>query len=264
MVVIDAVTPKHPEPRRALHVLAAVFVPGDVELGLFVVAQHFRLHEGADVQAYAVVQVRVPADGLFGQALPAHKDVVRRFAFQNQLQAALEVLCGGQAGGRTIHALAHAGFLLANPVTQVGVDEALQLFVVELVVVDQRGKAVFEAVPHMPDEGAVVEALGVLLEEFFAQPHIQALAGAVGPGQQLVEDGGAPAAGLHGFPGCNQQLQQALVRRGLAAHRGQAADAVVVGVRLQRGAARNPGVRRFGQLHGRALGGGGGDVFAIN
>ena len=155
---------------------------------------------------------------MFGQALPAHEDVVRRFAFQNQLQTAFEVLGCGQAGFGAVHSIAHTFFLLAYPGAQVGVDEALQVFGVQLVVVDQRGKAVFEAVPHMPDEGAVVEALGVLLEEFFAQPHVQALAGAVGLGQQLVEDGGAPAAGLHGFPGCNQQLQQALVRRGLAAH----------------------------------------------
>jgi hypothetical protein len=48
------------------------------------------------------------------------------------------------------------------------VDEALQVLGVELVVIDQRAEAVLEAVPHVPDEGAVVEALGVLLEELLA------------------------------------------------------------------------------------------------
>jgi hypothetical protein len=110
------------------------------------------------------------------------------------------------------------------------VDQALQVLGVEPVVVHQRRETVLQAVPHVPDEGAVVEALGVLLEELVAQPDVQALAGAVGVGQQLVEHGGLPAAGLHGFPGGDQQLEQAVVGRRLAAHRGQADDAVVVGV----------------------------------
>jgi hypothetical protein len=211
MVVVDAVALEHLEPGRAFHVLAAVLVPGDVELGLLVVAQHLGGHEGADVQAHAVVEVGVPADGLLGQRLPAHEDVVGLLAFQDEFQAALQVLCCGQAGGGAVDAVAHAGFLVAYPVAQVGVDEALQVLGVELVVVHQRGEAVLQAVPHVPDEGAVVEALGVLLEELVAQPHVQALAGAVGIGQQLVEHRGLPAAGLHGFPGGNQQLEQAVV-----------------------------------------------------
>ena len=59
-------------------------------------------------------------------------------------------------------------------------DEALQVLGVQLVVVDQRAKAVFLAVPDMPDEGAMLEALGVLLKELLAQPDSQPLARAVG------------------------------------------------------------------------------------
>ena len=154
-------------------------------------------------------------------------------------------------GCGAVDAVAHAGLLLAYPVAQVGVDEALQVLGVELVVVHQRGEAVLQAVPHMPDEGAVVEALGVLLEELLAQPDVQALAGAVGIGQQLVEHGGLPAAGLHGLPGGNQQLEQAVMRGRLAAHRGQADDAVVVGVLGQHFAAGNPGAGLVGQFHRR-------------
>ena len=202
MMVIDAVAAEHLEPWRTFHVLATVLVPGDVELGLLVVAQDLGGHEGADVQAHAVVEVGVPADGLLGQGLPAHEDVVGWLAFEDELQAALQVLGGGQAGLGTVDAIAYAGLLLAYPVAQVGVDEALQVLGVELVVIHQRGKAVLETVPHMPDEGAMVEAFGVLLEELVAQPDVQALASAVGIGHQLVEHGGLPATGLHGLPGC--------------------------------------------------------------
>ena len=64
----------------------------------------------------------------------------------------------------------------------------------------------------MPDEGAVVEALGVLFEELLAQPHFQTLARAVSLGQQAVEGGGFPAAGGDGFPGVDEQRQQTLMQ----------------------------------------------------
>ena len=44
---------------------------------------------------------------------------------------------------------------------------------VELVVVDQAGEAVLAAVPDVPDEGAVVEPLAVLLEEAVAEPVVE-------------------------------------------------------------------------------------------
>ena len=56
---------------------------------------------------------------------------------------------------------------------------------VELVVVDQRGEAVAQAVPDVPDEGAVLEELAVLGEELLPQPGFQRLAGVIGAVQQL-------------------------------------------------------------------------------
>lgn len=38
-------------------IVAAVFFPLDVELGLFVVAQDFSSHKGTDVEAHTVVEV---------------------------------------------------------------------------------------------------------------------------------------------------------------------------------------------------------------
>jgi len=172
MVVIDALTFEYLEPRCGLDVFASVFVPADVELGLPVVAQDFGGSEGADVQANAIVQVRVPADGLFREGLPADEDVVGCFTFQDEFQLTLEGLGSGQALRGTVGAVGHAGFLGANPVTKVGVNETLKVLGVEIVVIHERTEAVLQAVPDVPDERAVVEALGVLLEELLAQPHI--------------------------------------------------------------------------------------------
>lgn len=203
-MVIDAVALEHREPRCAFHVLAAVLVPLDVELRALVVAQHAGGHPGADVEAHAVVEVGVPADGLLGERFPAHEDVKGRFAFEDGFELFLQRLRGGQPLRGAVEAAGDARLLDANPVAQVGVDEALQVAGVELVVIDQRAEAVHEAVPHMPDEGAVVEALGVLFEESFAQPYFQTLAGAVSVGQQAVEGGGFPTAGRDGFPGVDE------------------------------------------------------------
>ena len=76
---------------------------------------------------------------------------------------------------------------------------------IELVVVHQGAEAVLESVPDMPDEGAMVETPGMLLEEFVAQPDLQVLTGTVGVGQQLGQDTGPPTAGLHGLPGGDEQ-----------------------------------------------------------
>ena len=84
-MVINPLAPEHLEPRSRLNIFSPIFVPGDVELGLFVVAQDFGGHERADVHAHAVVQVGVPADGLLGQRFPAHEDVVGLFTVQNPL-----------------------------------------------------------------------------------------------------------------------------------------------------------------------------------
>ncbi len=91
MVIVDSITAKVLIPGRGFDIFAAIFFPFDVgplaqDAGAFFA--HVRhAQEGADVEAHTVVEVGVPADGLFVPRLPAHKDVVGRFAGQNQFQS---------------------------------------------------------------------------------------------------------------------------------------------------------------------------------
>jgi hypothetical protein len=150
-------------PGRRLHVLAPVLFPFDVGFvaqdACAFLADIWHGEEGADVEAHAVVEVRVPADGLFFQRLPAHVNVVGRFAFEDQLQLFLKRLCGGKAFVGSVHAASNILLLAADPIAQVSIDEGLQQFGVELVVVDQGGESVAQAIPDVPDEGAVLEQL---------------------------------------------------------------------------------------------------------
>lgn len=247
-MIVDPLALEHRKPRRAFNVLATILVPGNVELGFLVVAQHIGGHERADVQADAIVEVGVPADGLLGQRLPADEDVVGRFAFEDGFEPGLEITCSGQARLGTVDAVLHAFFLAADPVAEIGVDQTFEVLVIEPMVIHQGTETVFQAVPDVPDEGAVVEAPGVLLEEFLAQPDVQRFAGAVGVGEQFIEDGRLPASRLDGFPGVDQQRQQALVGGLFAAYGGQADDADVVGVDSQGLAAGDPGASLVGEF----------------
>lgn len=127
-------------------------------------AQDFSSHKGTDVEAHTVVEVRVPANGLLPQWLPPYEDVVRGFAFENAHQASFKILCCSQAGIGAVHLLTRRALLVADPGIQVGVDQPFQSVAVELVIVDQGAKAVLEAIPDLPDKGAVMEQLAVLLE----------------------------------------------------------------------------------------------------
>jgi len=158
-------------PGGGLDVLAAVLLPVDVGLGTqdarVLLAHVGHAHERADVEAHAVVEVRLPADGLLFQWLPANEDVVGGFAFEDQLQLFLEGLGGGQLGFRVrqgrrailARVFKAAGsrfyFAAADPVAQVGVDQGLQQLGVELVIVDKGGETVAQAIPDVPDERAV-------------------------------------------------------------------------------------------------------------
>jgi hypothetical protein len=62
-----------------------------VQLRLLVVPQDLGGQERTDVQAHAVVEVRVPADVLLDQGLPEDKDVIGLLALQDELQPAFEV-----------------------------------------------------------------------------------------------------------------------------------------------------------------------------
>lgn len=58
MVGVDVVALEDLEPKAGFHVVAPVFVPGNVELGFLFVAQDFGGHEGEDVEAHAVTDGR--------------------------------------------------------------------------------------------------------------------------------------------------------------------------------------------------------------
>ena len=203
-MIVNPLALEHRKPRRAFNVLATILVPGNVQLGFLVVAQHLGGHERTDVEAHAVVEVGVPADGLLGQGLPADENVVGRFAFEDGFEPGLEIACGGQACLGAVDAVLDAFFLAANPVAEIGVDQTFEVLVVEPVIIHQDAETVFQAVPEVPDEGTVVEAPGVLLEELLSQPDVQCFSGAFCVGEQFVEDGRLPASQFDGFPGIDQ------------------------------------------------------------
>lgn len=85
-MVVDAVAVKNFVPGSALNILAAVFIP--VDLRIF--AQDASGHEWADVQAHAIIQIRIPAYWLLFNRLPADEDVIRIFAFQDLFEFGFE------------------------------------------------------------------------------------------------------------------------------------------------------------------------------
>ena len=125
----------------------------------------------------------------------------------------LELEGGGEAGLGT--GLVAGGALALDPVTQQRVGEPLEPGAVEAVVVAEDAEAVLAAIPDVPDEGTVVEELGVLGEEVVAQPVVEVLAGRAGLGEEALEQRRRP-----GIPvGPGEQGAQALGGRALAADR---------------------------------------------
>ena len=203
-MIVDPLSPEHPVPGRRRHILPPVLLP----LELRPVAQHAgplladsrHAEPRADVEAHAVVEVGLPADRLLVERFPAHEDVVRRLAVQDQFEPLLERFGRSQPSLRAVDAGGHVVLLAADPVAHVGVGEYLQPFAVELVVVDQAGKAVGQAIPHVPKEGAVVEELAVVGEELGAQPAVERLAHPARCGQQFVQLGHAQGVALGSRP----------------------------------------------------------------
>src|SRR5690554_2428631 len=225
-------------PRRGLYVLATIFFPVDVGLpaedACIFLGHVAGFEEGADVEADAVVEVWGPADGLFGEGLPADEDVVGFFAFEDGFELFFQGFGGSEAFLGTVFAVGQASLLGANPVAQVGVDQAFQASLVQLVVVNQYAEAVFEAVPDVPDKGPVLEQLAVLLEELVAQPQAEGFA-ADGIEQAVFQRGG-PGVAVGGL----QQGLQALVGGLFTAHWRQADNAVVIDKTGQLSAALDP------------------------
>jgi hypothetical protein len=122
------------------------------------------------------------------------------------------------------------------------------------VVVDQGAEAVLLAVPDVPDEGAVVEELAVVLEEGVAEPLLDGGRGLLvlvelgGGGEELVLPRVAPPPRL-APEGGGEEAAQAIGGGGLGAEGRQADDAVVVGVVGQLGAAVDQRAGLGGEPH---------------
>ena len=93
-MVIDTVAFEDLEPWGGGDILAAIFVPVDLRGP----AQDAGFDEWADVEADAIVRVRLPADGLLLQWLPADEDVVGGLTFENLFEGGFQFLCGGELG----------------------------------------------------------------------------------------------------------------------------------------------------------------------
>ena len=112
-------------------------------------------------------------------------------------------------------------------------------------IVHQRREAFLVAVPDVPDEGALLEAGDVLLEELVAQPLRQRQAVATGVAQQLSFACRRPVA-AEGF---GEQRTQAIHGCRFAAHGRQADDAVVVDQAVEFLAACDPVTRLVREFH---------------
>src|SRR5680860_616892 len=178
-----------PEPRELRLIphwlLAAIGSPVDIWLSaknaraLFA-AGNVLGHEGAAVEAHAVVDVRLPADGLLLDRFPADKEVEGRFAFEDRYESLLQLQRRGQAVVGAAFAAFYAILLPCDPFAEIAVGQRFQqpsasaVALGQLVVINQRMKAIaFAAVPDVPDEGPLMEQLAVLLEELIAQPVVE-------------------------------------------------------------------------------------------
>src|SRR5215813_10802553 len=119
MTVVDTFFP----PGRARWILAPVFAP--VNTGSL--TEYVRRDEGANVQAYAVIQVRLPANWLLLHRLPAHKDVVGRLALKNEFKLALQLTSSHEPGLSSTLVSRQAVLLALDPVPEIRVGELLQL-----------------------------------------------------------------------------------------------------------------------------------------
>ena len=115
-----------PEPGKlrlvADRFLAAVFFPMNVRLGAqdpsaFLAAGQILGHKWADIESHAVVDVRLPSDGLLLDRLPANENVERRLAFQDGDEALLQLQRRGKAilGTALLHASRRLAAVRSSP-----------------------------------------------------------------------------------------------------------------------------------------------------
>ena len=232
LAVRAVLTPPRPLPAslQRPHLLAAVLVPGDL---LRLDAQYasarpaatreFGRHERADVDADAVVDSWLPADGLLVERLPAHEDVARWLAGHDLRQLVLQVLRRRQPAIRSLNALVPVRFLTPDPLSEIPVRQRLQCAPTlsvrtrETVVVHQRVKPVTAPVPDVPDERPLLKSLAMLLEKAIAQPRFDRLdcpGRSSGGNQKLPLLRRRPLGAVNG----GEKASQAVRRRGLATH----------------------------------------------
>ena len=138
-----------------------------------------RSQERTDVEANAVVDVRLPADRLTIQRLPAHEDVVGRIALDDPGQFAAQVLGGDQTRFRAGFAGRKSATLPADPFTEVAVAEffeqaaASAVALAEPMIVDERREAAAGAIPDVPDERRLVEQPAMAVEELVGEPRAE-------------------------------------------------------------------------------------------
>src|SRR5450755_3084280 len=156
----------------AIGIGAAIFIPVDGKA----IAQYTGLDEWANIYSYPIVYIRLPANRLLAQLLPAHIDIIRLFAFVNLFQFLLQLSGGDIASFRACNARLLLGLLRCNPRAEIGIDQPLKAGGIEAVIVDEGREAIAQAIPDMPDERAIVEELAVLCKKAVAQPEREAFA----------------------------------------------------------------------------------------
>ena len=128
-------------PGGGFDVFAAVFVPFDVGFFAEDASAFFAdvgdAHEGAYVEADAVVEVAIPPNGLLFEGFPADEDVVGGFAFEDEFEFLFEGFGGVEFFLSSVYPIGDILLLTTNPIAEVGVDEGFEVLAVQFVVIDQ-------------------------------------------------------------------------------------------------------------------------------
>ena len=83
-------------------------------------------HERPDIKTDPVVDIRLPADRLLGEGLPADKDIVRLLPFKDGLEVPLQFDGRSQPVFGSAFTALDAVALASDPVTEVAVGQGLQ------------------------------------------------------------------------------------------------------------------------------------------
>ena len=128
------ITGTAPKPRECFSLangfFPAVLSPANIRLGAqdagtLPPAWDFFSHEGADVEAHAVIDVRLPADGLLVDGFPADEDVEGRLAVEYGNEPPLQFKRRDQSAFRAAIASVHTVLLPVDPVAKIAIGEGL-------------------------------------------------------------------------------------------------------------------------------------------